>query len=281
MSVEKLAEAKVALERLNEFVTITESDEEVRHAPSDGSHAIVMHKASFRWGVSAEQECLKGIDATVIKKEVTALIGRVGCGKTSFLAGVLGEAQLRSGSVDVMGVPNLPIAYVPQQPWIIAGTIRENILMGAPLDKRRYDRVCYACALETDLKAMPAGDSTEIGERGVNLSGGQKLRVNLARAVYQREAELVLLDDPLSAVDAHVGSHLLEHCIFGLLREEGRTVVMATHQLHSLSRCDRVILLDSGEIVADGTPEDVSMTTHEFGPLLAEVLSKSAICRRV
>ena len=163
MSVEKLAEAKVALDRLNQFVTIAESEEEARHAPLDSSHAIVMRGASFQWGSQANQECLKCIDATVVKQEVTALIGRVGSGKTSFLAGVLGEAQLCSGKVEVMSGQSAPIAYVPQQPWIVAGTIRENILMGQPLDRYRYDKVCFACALETDLKAMPAGDLTEIG----------------------------------------------------------------------------------------------------------------------
>lgn len=163
MSVEKLAEAKVALERLNQFVAIPESDEKVRQAPSDNTHAIVMRGASFQWGPSAEEECLKHIDATVIKRQVTALIGRVGSGKTSFLAGVLGETQLHSGEVEVLSGQSAPIAYVPQQPWIVAGTVRENILMGQPLDKHRYDQVCFACALETDLKAMPAGDSTEIG----------------------------------------------------------------------------------------------------------------------
>jgi ATP-binding cassette subfamily C (CFTR/MRP) protein 1 len=163
MSVEKLAEAKVALDRLNQFVAIAESEEEVRRAPSDSSHAIVMRRASFRWGASARQECLKRIDTTVIKQEVTALIGRVGCGKTSFLAGVLGEAQLCSGTVDVISGQSAPIAYVPQQPWIVAGTIRDNILMGQPFDTQRYNKVCFACALETDLNAMPAGDMTEIG----------------------------------------------------------------------------------------------------------------------
>lgn len=163
MSVEKLAEAKVALDRLNQFVAIAESEEEARQTPSNSSHAIVMRGASFRWGPRAQEECLKCIDATVVKQEVTALIGRVGCGKTSFLAGLLGEAQLCSGTVEVTSGQSAPIAYVPQQPWIVAGTIRENILMGQPLDKHRYDKVCFACALETDLKAMPAGDLTEIG----------------------------------------------------------------------------------------------------------------------
>jgi ABC-type multidrug transport system fused ATPase/permease subunit len=122
MSVEKLAEAKVALERLDDFLNISESEEPPRHAPSDASHAIVMHDASFRWGATAEHDCLKSLSATVKTGEVTALIGRVGCGKTSFLASVLGETTLLSGSVKVMGVDKA-IAYVPQQPWIIAGTI--------------------------------------------------------------------------------------------------------------------------------------------------------------
>eukprot|EP01045_Picozoa_sp_COSAG04_P027117 COSAG04_NODE_3904_length_2436_cov_2.551562_2_plen_610_part_01 len=273
MAVEKLAEAKVALERLDGFLNIAEGAEQPRSAPTDNSHAVVMEAASFRWGSS--EECLRGVSVTVKKGEVTALIGRVGCGKSSLLAGILGETTLTDGRVESALATDAPIAFVPQQPWIIAGTIRENILMGQPVDAKRYSKVVAACALETDLAAMPAADSTEIGDRGVNLSGGQKLRVNLARAVYQRDAELVLLDDPLSAVDAHVAAHLLDHCIFGLLREERRTVVMATHQLHSLSRCERVVLLESGEVVANGSPEEVATSRHEFGAVLAEVLTTS------
>ena len=128
MAVEKLAEAKVALERLDGFLNIAEGAEQPRSAPTDNSHAVVMEAASFRWGSS--EECLRGVSVTVKKGEVTALIGRVGCGKSSLLAGILGETTLTDGRVESALATDAPIAFVPQQPWIIAGTIRENILMG-------------------------------------------------------------------------------------------------------------------------------------------------------
>ena len=285
MSIEKLAEAKVAIERITEFLCVVESPEAprlpppptARNGPKDDPSllppAVIFNQACFRWGLEAERECLKRVSLTIREGEVTALIGKVGCGKSSLLQGILGELNLTEGSIEM--ATRQPIAYVPQQPWIVAGTVRHNVLLGQPYDKHRYNAVIHACALQTDLEALQAGDETEIGERGVNLSGGQKLRVNLARAVYQRDANLVLLDDPLSAVDAHVGAHLLTHCIFGLLRRERRTVVMATHQLFSLSRVEHCILLDQGEIVADGTPEEVAQTDHEFGAVLQAELTSS------
>jgi ABC-type multidrug transport system fused ATPase/permease subunit len=301
MSIEKLAEAHVASERLTEFLNTPEhgSIAYARAAGAsaeplpDGTIAVLVggggsggdrcHNgggARFRWGGAAagDSDCLvlPAQPLQIRRGETLMLIGRVGAGKSSLLAGVLGEALCTEGRV-LLADSSAPIGYVPQAPWIIAGTIRENILMGVSLDRERYEAVIYACALEEDLAAMPAGDMTEIGERGVNLSGGQKLRVNLARAVYQRDAELLLLDDPLSAVDAHVGAHLLAHCIFGLLQKEGRTVVMATHQLHSLRRASRVLLLDHGRIVADGTADEVATRSqeigHDLGLRLAEALS--------
>ena len=137
------------------------------------------------------------------------------------------------------------VAYCPQQSWIQNATVRDNILFGRPYDQDRYDAVIEQCALTTDLDLLPHGDMTEIGERGINLSGGQRLRVNLARAVYF-DADIVFLDDPLSAVDAHVGRTIFEDCIcYGLLADKTR--ILVTHHLHVLPQVDLILVMDNGK----------------------------------
>ena len=145
------------------------------------------------------------------------------------------------------------VAYCAQQPWIQNATLRDNVLFGRPFDQEFYARVLSACALDTDLAILTDGDQTEIGERGLNLSGGQKARVALARACYSK-ADVFLLDDVLSAVDAEVGRRLVESCITGLLRERGATVILVTHHVHWLEQCDRVVMMENGEIVEQGPP---------------------------
>ncbi|XP_078100530.1 ATP-binding cassette sub-family C member 11-like [Sander vitreus] len=165
------------------------------------------------------------------KPRVTAELGRllavcgtVGNGKTSLICSLLEQLNLQHGSVSVQG----SIAYAAQQAWIFYGTVQDNILMGEPMDHSRYTRVLSCCCLEDDLKILPHGDQTLLGEEGVNLSGGQKQRVSLARAVYSNR-DIYLLDDPLSAVDAHVGKHIFEQCIKKELL--GKSIILVTHQL--------------------------------------------------
>ncbi|EGD79314.1 ABC transporter [Salpingoeca rosetta] len=155
------------------------------------------------------------------------------------------------GSAGVRG----RVSYASQEPWILATTVRENILFGAADDPARRAAVIRACALERDLQLLPGGEQALIGERGVTLSGGQKARVSLARAVY-RQADVYLLDDPLSAVDAKVGRVLFEECICGLLA--GKTRVLATHQVHHLAKADLVVVLDAnGRVAAQGVYSDL------------------------
>eukprot|EP00897_Mesotaenium_endlicherianum_P000564 jgi/Mesen1/10508/ME000083S10016 len=142
------------------------------------------------------------------------------------------------------------------QPFIVAGSLRENILFGLPFEAQRYEEVLDACALRRDIAELPHGDLTEIGERGINLSGGQKARVGLARVAYG-DADLLLLDDPLSAVDPAVGKHLFEKCIRGLMG--GKPCVLATHQLQYLPRCDRVLALSNGQMAGIGTYQDLQL----------------------
>ncbi|XP_051689838.2 ATP-binding cassette sub-family C member 12 isoform X2 [Oryctolagus cuniculus] len=193
---------------------------------------------------------LHNISFVLRKGQVLGICGNVGSGKSSLIAALLGQMQLQKGIVAVNGT----LAYVSQQAWIFHGSVRENILFGEKYDSQRYQHTVRVCGLQKDLSSLPYGDLTEIGERGLNLSGGQRQRISLARAVYSNR-QLYLLDDPLSAVDAHVGRHVFQECIRKTLR--GRTVVLVTHQLQFLESCDEVILLEDGEICEKGTHKEL------------------------
>lgn len=150
---------------------------------------------------------LSGVSARCKSGELLAVVGPVGAGKSSLLMAVLREIVPVSGKVHVRG----PVAYAAQEPWLVSATVRDNILFGEPFDAERYLAVVNACALAHDFRLLPRGDRTQLGPKGVNLSGGQRARIGLARAAYKRAA-LYLLDDPLSAVDPRVARHLLERC---------------------------------------------------------------------
>ncbi|KAF2351590.1 ABC transporter type 1 transmembrane domain [Trinorchestia longiramus] len=176
-----------------------------------------------------------------------------------------GEKWSNSAEGSMVGVEG-DIAYVGQQAWILNTTVRENILLGEAFDPLRYYRVVYACSLTQDLDALPAGDLTEVGERGINLSGGQKQRLSLARALYSKRS-VYLLDDPLSAVDGEVGWHIFKWAIKTGLRHA--TVVLVTHQLQYLPECDRVVLLQKGRVVEQGTHEGLLQSGGEYAALYA------------
>ncbi|KAG8510013.1 Multidrug resistance-associated protein 9 [Galemys pyrenaicus] len=207
------------------------------------------------------KSALRNINFVVRKGKVLGICGNVGSGKSSLIAALLGQMQLQQGTVAVNGT----LAYVSQQAWIFHGNVRENILFGEKYDHQRYQQTVRVCALQEDLSSLPYGDLTEIGERGLNLSGGQRQRISLARAVYS-DRELYLLDDPLSAVDAHVGKHVFEECIKKTLR--GKTVVLVTHQLQFLESCDEVILLEDGEICEKGTHKELMEERGSYAKLI-------------
>ncbi|KAJ4459649.1 Multidrug resistance-associated protein [Paratrimastix pyriformis] len=176
--------------------------------------------------------------------DLMAVVGPVGCGKSSLLASMLGELHCLEGEFVLKG----KVAYVPQTPWILNATVQDNITFGLPFDPDRYAAVLRACCLEPDIAILPAGDKTEIGEKGINLSGGQKQRIAMARAAYS-QAEVFILDDPLSAVDLHVGQAMMDECIIGMLKNAGKTVVLATHHVQHLNRCDLVALIGPGGVL--------------------------------
>ncbi|KAF9931985.1 Multidrug resistance-associated protein 1 [Linnemannia zychae] len=208
---------------------------------------------------------LESIDLSVRAGCLTAIVGRVGQGKSSLLSAIIGEMYKLQGKIQISG----RVAYVPQQSWIMNATLKENILFGNEYDQERYQHILFACGLEPDLEILPAGDMTEIGERGINLSGGQKQRVSLARAAYDN-ADIYLLDDPLSAVDAHVDRHLWDHLLgpHGLLRNKTR--VLVTHGIHHLREVDFIVMLKDGMIAEQGGYRELMANKKIFYQLIKE-----------
>uniref|UniRef100_A0AAQ5ZCK6 ABC-type glutathione-S-conjugate transporter n=1 Tax=Amphiprion ocellaris TaxID=80972 RepID=A0AAQ5ZCK6_AMPOC len=241
-------QAVVSLRRLGKYLCSEELKvDNVSKAP------LSSENGTFSWSAEGAP-CLKRIDVRVPRGSLVAVVGHVGSGKSSLLSAMLGETEKRSGQVSVKG----SVAYVPQQAWIQNATVQDNIIFGREKLKTWYHRVLEACALLPDLDILPAGDATEIGEKGLNLSGGQKQRVSLARAVY-RKADVYLLDDPLSAVDAHVGQHIFDKVIGpkGVLRDKVITRILVTHGMSFLPQADLILVLVDGEITESGSYQEL------------------------
>ncbi|KAJ2873875.1 hypothetical protein GGH93_002885 [Coemansia aciculifera] len=267
--ISTIVNANVAMGRVHKLLTSDELDlesvtrlESVRRSnrgPSsqtgsdndDKCVAVQVADGSFRWS-SKDSVLLDNINFCVLSGEHLAIVGRVGSGKSSLLSALLGDMRKENGDVTVCG----QVAYVPQQPWIMNATLRSNILFGLKYDEAFYNRVIDACALRPDLDMLTAGDMTEIGEKGINLSGGQKARVSLARAVYAR-ADIYILDDPLSAVDAHVARHLFDRVLgpAGLLKSRCR--IHATNAIQFIGKCDSVLMLQDGLVAEYGAVNDL------------------------
>ncbi|XP_053160079.1 ATP-binding cassette sub-family C member 10 isoform X2 [Hemicordylus capensis] len=273
-----ILEAKVSLDRIQHFLELSDQNLDTyysRAGPSDPSSALEMHHSTFSWSPAsqgnAEQQLTRGSlqlsiqDLLVAKGTLVGVVGKVGCGKSTLLAAITGEL---SSSGDLVYVWNLEKGFglASQEPWIQFTSIRENILFGKEYDARFYQKVVEACALSDDLNILPAGDQTEVGENGVTLSGGQKARVALARAVYQ-EKEIYLLDDPLAAVDADVANHLMQKCILGILKHKTR--ILCTHRTEFLGKADILLLMDNGKILKTGTPSEI-LPLVEAAPELRE-----------
>ncbi|KAL8850054.1 MAG: hypothetical protein Q9221_004980 [Calogaya cf. arnoldii] len=205
---------------------------------------------------------LQGMDFTIGRSELIAVIGGVGSGKSSLLAALAGDMRRTNGQI-TMGASR---AFCPQYAWIQNATVRNNIVFGKEYQRIWYDKVVDACALRPDLDMLPHGDMTEIGERGITVSGGQKQRLNIARAIYF-DSDIILMDDPLSAVDAHVGRHIFDNAICGLLQNKCR--ILATHQLHVLNRCDRIIWMEDGKIETIDTFDNLINHNAAFQKMMA------------
>ncbi|CAG9768357.1 unnamed protein product [Ceutorhynchus assimilis] len=252
------AESWVAIKRLEEILMLDEKEESV--IEKNPNSEIIVDKLTAAWVPG--NPILKDIELKVPKGKLCAVVGPVGAGKSSILQLLLGELPPTSGNISVGG----SISYSSQEPWLFAASVRKNILFGKPYEPRLYHKVAKVCALEKDFQQFPYGDKTMVGERGVSLSGGQRARINLARAIY-RQADIYLLDDPLSAVDTHVGKHLFEECIVQYLSEKTR--ILVTHQLQYLKKADLIVVLNEGKIEAQGTFEELSNSKLDFTKLLA------------
>ena len=210
---------------------------------------------------------LQNISCTVPAGSLVAVVGSVGSGKSSFISAILGEMEPVNNSNVFLpkphDAPSGYVSYCAQTPWVVNDTLRGNILFGREFDELRYNEVVEACALNDDISILPAGDMTEIGERGINLSGGQKARTALARALYSMDTKIILMDDPLSAVDAHVGEHIFSKAICGAV-SRNTTRVLVTHHVHLLPRCDKVIVLEQGKIKHMGKYTDLVEAGVQF-----------------
>ncbi|XP_068992206.1 probable multidrug resistance-associated protein lethal(2)03659 isoform X2 [Neodiprion pinetum] len=205
--------------------------------------AIKLTNVTAKWEPYSPENTLDSVNLQFDKGKLYAVIGMVGAGKSSLLSVLLGELPLSETKEFSDVIVKGSLSYAGQDAWVFGATVRQNIIFGQPYERQRYHRVTKACALLSDFEQFSQGDLTIVGDRGSSLSGGQRARINLARAVY-RQADIYLLDDPLSAVDAHVGKHLFEECIQRYLA--GKTRILVTHQLQYLQGVDAIILLNQG-----------------------------------
>ncbi|XP_077989339.1 ATP-binding cassette sub-family C member 9-like [Glandiceps talaboti] len=217
--------------------------------------AIQVKNGSFSWCEDSSELHLNDINVKFQAGELTMIVGSVGSGKSSLLLAILGEMTLMSGKVK-FNKEHSRISYSAQKAWLQNDTLRNNILFGEPYEEERYQRVLEVCAMKHDLNMLPAGDMTEVGEKGINLSGGQKQRISVARAVYAK-SDVVILDDPLSALDVHVGAHIMERCIMTFLTEEKRTVILVTHQVQYVDNADQVVVMQNGSITHQRTMDAI------------------------
>lgn len=292
----QVIDAWASLGRIQEFLLAEEQQETFERDPNM-KPAIMLDGASFTWeraAIDSKQDKsktgskgtpnspleesatkpaiepfqLRDLSIAAGRNELIAVIGGVGCGKSSLLSALAGEMRKTAGGAWL----NASRAFCPQYAWLQNATVRDNVLFGRQWDAQWYDAVVDACALRADLAAFQDGDATEIGERGITVSGGQKQRLNIARAIYF-DAELVLMDDPLSAVDAHVGRHIMDNAICGLLKNKCR--ILATHQLHVLSRCDRIVVMNKGKIEEIDTFENLMVNSETFRELMASTAQEA------
>uniref|UniRef100_A0A4W6BTC4 ATP-binding cassette, sub-family C (CFTR/MRP), member 3 n=1 Tax=Lates calcarifer TaxID=8187 RepID=A0A4W6BTC4_LATCA len=247
----------VSLKRIQGFLSHDELDPD--------SSFILRSKfvnGKFTWA-KEDPPVLHNINVMVPQGSLLAVVGHVGCGKSSLISALLGEMEKLEGEVSIRG----SVAYVPQQAWIQNATLRDNILFGKPYNEQKYRCVLEACALTPDLEVLPGGDMTEIGEKGINLSGGQRQRVSLARALYS-DTDVYLLDDPLSAVDAHVSKHIFDNLIGpeGVLK--GKTRILVTHGISFLPQVDNIMVMVDGRVSEMGSHQELLKQNGAFAEFL-------------
>ncbi|KFW76415.1 Canalicular multispecific organic anion transporter 1, partial [Manacus vitellinus] len=270
MVLSSLVQTNVSTARLERYLSGENLDTSaIQHNPIPGralslltGNAVRFSEATFSWEQDGSA-AIRDVTLDIAPGSLVAVVGAVGSGKSSLVSAMLGEMENIKGHINIQG----SLAYVPQQAWIQNATLKDNILFGSELDEARYQQVLKACALLPDLKLLPAGDQTEIGEKGINLSGGQKQRVSLARAVYSN-ADIYVLDDPLSAVDAHVGKYLFKHVLGpkGLLQKKTR--ILVTHSISFLPQVDNIVVLAAGAVTEHGSYSNLLANKGAFAQFL-------------
>ena len=254
-------DASSSLDQSNHSQGSKKSDDSKKKTfPSNSTDVEIESIPELRYA----QPILSSVNLDVAPGELCAIVGRVGSGKTTLCSAILNETVLRGGEVALKGT----VAYAAQSAWILNATLQDNITFGLPYEKKKYDAIVAACQLTHDLELLDAGDQTEIGENGINLSGGQKQRVSIARAAYSN-ADIIILDDPLSALDPEVGQLLFEQCILKFMK--GKTRIFVTNQLQCLHFCDKIVGLGEGKILEKGTFQEISNNNGEVQRLLIDL----------
>lgn len=258
-----IIQVKVSFDRINTFL----QEDEIKHEDTiiyplgESDLTIHIQAGNFSWDPDSTILTIENVNLKVKRGNKVAVCGPVGAGKSSVLYALLGEIPKVSGNVNVCG----SIAYVSQASWIQSGTVRDNILFGKPMNKIKYDEAIRVTALDKDIENFDYGDLTEIGQRGINMSGGQKQRIQLARAVYD-DADIYLLDDPFSAVDAHTAATLFNDCVISALAN--KTVILVTHQIEFLSEVDHILVMEGGKITQSGSYEELLTAGTAFEQLV-------------
>uniref|UniRef100_A0A8C5L1D2 ATP-binding cassette, sub-family member 2 n=1 Tax=Jaculus jaculus TaxID=51337 RepID=A0A8C5L1D2_JACJA len=269
MVVSFILQASVSTERLEKYLGGDDLDTSAIRHVCNFDKAVQFSEASFTWDRDLETT-IQDVNLDILPGQLVAVVGTVGSGKSSLMSAMLGEMEHVHGHITIKGTT----AYVPQQAWIQNGTIKDNILFGSEFNEKRYQQVLEACALLPDLEILPGGDLAEIGEKGINLSGGQKQRVSLARATYQN-SDIYILDDPLSAVDAHVGKHIFNKVFGPSGMLNGKTRILVTHSIHFLPQVDEIVVLGNGTILEKGSYHDLLAKKGVFAKNMKTFLNHS------
>ena len=230
--------------------------------PATSPSAVMsIKKGTFSWDLNGQEPIMHDLDVDIPQGHLSLVVGQVGSGKSSLLSALVGEMTKIAGTVSWQ--EGVKVAFGAQKAWLMNATLKENILFGHELDEERYKQVLHASALKPDLEILPAGDETEIGEKGINLSGGQKQRISIARTMYT-DADVILLDDPFSALDVHVGSHIFKEGVAKYLLKRGKTVIVVTHQLQFLPYAHQIIAMKGGKIEQIGSLKDIKQNNPEM-----------------
>nr|QNH67887.1 ATP-binding cassette transporter subfamily C member 4 X4 [Brachionus rotundiformis] len=249
-AITTLIAAKVSIKRMEDFL-LEKEIYKLNELYKVRDPYVKVNNLKARWPHEVRSLTLENISFEARQGDLIAVIGSVGAGKSSLLSSLLDELKIISGDVDIKG----SVFYVPQEPWIFTASLRQNILFGKDYEKKKFDEIIKVCCLEEDLKSLSNGEHTLIGEKGINLSGGQRARVSVARALYS-DAQIYLFDDPLSAVDFNVAKKLYENCFNKYLKSKIR--ILVTHQVHHLaSNVSEILYLVDGQIKFRGNFTDL------------------------